>query len=90
MAPPIITVYGATGHTGRLVATELLARGHPVVLGGRNPDALAEALRALATEPERGREMGRKGQQAVRDRFTAEHMTRETVAVYEHYLKGRV
>jgi glycosyltransferase involved in cell wall biosynthesis len=52
-------------------------------------DALAEALRGLASEPERGREMGRKGQQAVRDRFTAERMTRDTVAVYEHYLKGR-
>jgi glycosyltransferase involved in cell wall biosynthesis len=50
---------------------------------------LAEALRILAMEPERGREMGRKGQQAVRDRFTAERMTRETIAVYEHYLKGR-
>jgi glycosyltransferase involved in cell wall biosynthesis len=52
-------------------------------------EALAEALGGLASEPERGREMGRKGQQAVRDRFTAERMTRDTVAVYEHYLKGR-
>jgi hypothetical protein len=36
-----VAIYGATGHTGALVATELLARGHPVVLGGRNPAALA-------------------------------------------------
>lgn len=41
-----IAVYGATGHTGRLVATELLARGHPVVLGGRD----ATGLIALAAE----------------------------------------
>jgi glycosyltransferase involved in cell wall biosynthesis len=51
--------------------------------------ALAESLRGLAVEPERGREMGRKGQQAVRDHFTADRMTRQTVAVYEHYMKGR-
>ncbi|GAA0259706.1 saccharopine dehydrogenase NADP-binding domain-containing protein [Cryptosporangium japonicum] len=37
-----IAVYGATGHTGRLVATELLARGHPVVLGGRDATGLIE------------------------------------------------
>jgi len=41
-----IAVYGATGHTGRLVATEVLARGHPVVLGGRD----ATGLVALAAE----------------------------------------
>ena len=41
-----IAVYGATGHTGRLVATELLARGHPVVLGGRD----ATGLIALAAD----------------------------------------
>jgi len=44
-APPI-AVYGATGHTGRLVAAELLARGRDVILAGRN-DA---RLKALAEE----------------------------------------
>lgn len=42
-----ISVYGATGHTGRLVATELAARGHDVVLAGRDSaslDALAGEL----------------------------------------------
>ena len=31
-----IAVYGATGHTGTLVAAELSRRGHEVVLGGRS------------------------------------------------------
>jgi short subunit dehydrogenase-like uncharacterized protein len=41
-----IAVYGATGHTGRLVAAELASHGHELVLAGRN----AEALHALADE----------------------------------------
>jgi glycosyltransferase involved in cell wall biosynthesis len=65
------------------------ATGGGLLVAPGDSAGLAEALRILATEPERGREMGRKGQQAVRDRFTAERMTRETIAVYEHYLKGR-
>ncbi|GAA3385469.1 saccharopine dehydrogenase NADP-binding domain-containing protein [Cryptosporangium minutisporangium] len=46
MSAAPIAIYGATGHTGRLVATEILARGHPVVLGGRD----ATGLIALAAE----------------------------------------
>jgi short subunit dehydrogenase-like uncharacterized protein len=46
MRPPIIAVYGATGHTGRLVAAELLARDRHIVLAGRS----AEGLRELAAE----------------------------------------
>ena len=46
MSATPIAIYGATGHTGRLVATELLARGHPVILGGRD----AGGLISLATE----------------------------------------
>lgn len=46
MPTPLFAVYGATGHTGRLVAAELLARGQRVVLAGRD-DA---GLRALAGE----------------------------------------
>ncbi|MDA0636489.1 saccharopine dehydrogenase NADP-binding domain-containing protein [Nonomuraea sp. MCN248] len=41
-----IAIYGANGHTGRLVAAELLARDQDIVLAGRN----SEALRALAAE----------------------------------------
>ena len=46
MPTPLFAVYGATGHTGRLVAAELLARGRDVVLSGRDETA----LRALAGE----------------------------------------
>jgi short subunit dehydrogenase-like uncharacterized protein len=49
MRAPIIAVYGANGHTGRLVAAELLSRGHDIVLAGRNVGALhaiAEELHA--------------------------------------------
>jgi len=50
MTPPIIAVYGATGHTGRLVARELLARDHRIVLAGRS----ADGLRELAAELDAG------------------------------------
>jgi short subunit dehydrogenase-like uncharacterized protein len=46
MAPPIIAVYGATGHTGRLVAAELHGRGQPIVVAGRDPSG----IRDLAAE----------------------------------------
>lgn len=47
MAPPIIAVYGATGHTGRLVAAELLARDRAVVLAGRDKNALDDLAATL-------------------------------------------
>ncbi|MFC4113406.1 saccharopine dehydrogenase NADP-binding domain-containing protein [Nonomuraea zeae] len=40
MSSPSIAVYGATGHTGRLVAAELRARGRDVILAGRDAGAL--------------------------------------------------
>ncbi|MBE1591861.1 saccharopine dehydrogenase NADP-binding domain-containing protein [Nonomuraea angiospora] len=43
---PRIAVYGATGHTGRLVAAELRARGKEVILAGRDDGA----LKALSDE----------------------------------------
>ena len=46
MPTPLFAVYGATGHTGRLVAAELLARGRAVVLSGRDE----AGLRTLAAE----------------------------------------
>lgn len=44
--PRPIAVYGATGHTGRFVCAELLRRGRPVVLSGRD----AARLDRLAAE----------------------------------------
>ncbi|MFG1704358.1 saccharopine dehydrogenase NADP-binding domain-containing protein [Nonomuraea sp. M3C6] len=46
MSAPHIAVYGATGHTGRLVAAELRARGRDVILAGRD----GGALKALSDE----------------------------------------
>ncbi|MFI0451299.1 saccharopine dehydrogenase NADP-binding domain-containing protein [Actinomadura sp. 6N118] len=40
MSTPLIAVYGAYGHTGRLVAAELHARNQNVLLAGRDADAL--------------------------------------------------
>lgn len=41
MTAPLIAIYGATGHTGRLVAAELIDRGQEIVLAGRDGAALA-------------------------------------------------
>lgn len=42
-----VAVYGASGHTGQLVAEELVARGHEPLLVGRNHDALERVARNL-------------------------------------------
>jgi hypothetical protein len=49
MSAPRIAIYGANGYTGRLVATELLARGQDIVLAGRNPEALETMAESLAS-----------------------------------------
>ena len=38
---PVVTVYGAYGHTGRFVVAELRGRGWTPILSGRDADALA-------------------------------------------------
>jgi short subunit dehydrogenase-like uncharacterized protein len=48
MSASRIAVYGANGHTGRLVATELLARGQDVILAGRDSGALHAVAANLA------------------------------------------
>jgi short subunit dehydrogenase-like uncharacterized protein len=50
--PTPIAVYGATGHTGTLVAAELSHRGHEVVLGGRSHAALDVLRDRLDTQAE--------------------------------------
>ncbi|HEY3906398.1 MAG TPA: saccharopine dehydrogenase NADP-binding domain-containing protein [Streptosporangiaceae bacterium] len=49
MSASRIAIYGANGYTGRLVATELLARGQDIVLAGRNADALDTMAEGLAS-----------------------------------------
>ena len=46
-SPTTVGVYGASGYTGKLVAAELLRRGHDVVLSGRSRPRLEAAARAL-------------------------------------------
>jgi hypothetical protein len=50
MTESLFAIYGAYGHTGRLVAAELRDRGAELLLVGRNP----EALRTLAVELDAG------------------------------------
>jgi short subunit dehydrogenase-like uncharacterized protein len=46
-----IAVYGATGYTGRLVATELARAGADLVLSGRNPAKLETLASQLDADP---------------------------------------
>lgn len=51
---PSITVYGAYGHTGRFVVSELLVRGFRPILSGRDPaklNALAAQFPGLEVRP---------------------------------------
>lgn len=47
-----IAVYGATGHTGRLVAAELARRGHRLILSGRDSAGLQDLAGRLGTATE--------------------------------------
>lgn len=47
-----IAIYGASGHTGRLVARELAARGNDLVLAGRDAAALQALAGQLGTSPQ--------------------------------------
>ncbi|MCB1626572.1 MAG: saccharopine dehydrogenase NADP-binding domain-containing protein [Xanthomonadales bacterium] len=49
---PSWLLYGATGYSGELIATEAAKRGHAVILGGRNPDRL-QALADRLQRPQR-------------------------------------
>ncbi|MEV6751297.1 saccharopine dehydrogenase NADP-binding domain-containing protein [Streptomyces sp. NPDC051214] len=53
MTKPLFAIYGAYGHTGRLVASELRARDAELLLVGRD----AEALQALADELDAGQQV---------------------------------
>jgi short subunit dehydrogenase-like uncharacterized protein len=47
-----IAIYGATGHTGRLMTHELATRGHKLVLAGRNRQSLIELASKVDAEVE--------------------------------------
>jgi len=58
------------GETGLLVEPE-------------DPQALAAALDSLAAEPERRRELGRRGRERVVEHFSVDAMVRRTIELYE-------
>jgi glycosyltransferase involved in cell wall biosynthesis len=61
------------------------ATGGGILVEPDNANALAEAFRKLMDVPGHGQELGRKGKEAVHQRFHAERMARETVDVYRKY-----
>jgi glycosyltransferase involved in cell wall biosynthesis len=62
------------------------ATGGGLVHRADDPAALAGALRRLLVEPALGRELGLRGQQAVRREFTAARMAERTLALYRQIL----
>jgi glycosyltransferase involved in cell wall biosynthesis len=62
------------------------ATGGGVLYESDNIPALAEALEALLLDSRRREQLGRAGAQAVRERFSAEHMARAFAAVCEAVL----
>jgi len=79
-----------------VVATSVGGTPDVVVDGGtgllvppRDPLSLAEALRALAADPDRRRGMGMAGRQRVVLCFSAERMVERTRALYEELLDAK-
>ena len=52
-----------------------------------DPDDLARGLHRLLTDPAQRLEMGRKGREAVHDRFAAEHEARRTADHFRRFVR---
>ena len=52
------------------------------------PEVLADAMEKLLLDPERGRELGRKGRKAVFEKFSVESMSQNVLKVIETVLAG--
>ncbi|OAI40816.1 hexosyltransferase [Planctomycetaceae bacterium SCGC AG-212-D15] len=63
------------------------ATGGGILVNSDDPADLARGLRKLLDDPALRAELGRKGQEAVRQRFHSERMARETVEVYGKYVR---
>lgn len=63
------------------------ATGGGVLFEPGNADALAGEIYKLLRDPDQADQLARRGQESVRERFSADDMARETVKVYEEYLK---
>lgn len=97
MIKPVL-IYGATGYTGRLIATHAHDRGLPIIVAGRNPDRV-DALAATLGVPGRTFDLlgsgevaaGLDGVAAVLNvagpfRDTAETLMRASITSGVHYL----
>ncbi len=62
------------------------ATGGGLLVNPDDPDDLARVLHQLLTNAAHRLELGRKGKEAVHQRFTAERMAQETADVYKKYL----
>ena len=76
------------GDTGIIVPIDQLDDGTGTP---KDPEAfvrdLAEGLTRMVSDPDRAREMGRRGRQRAVDTFSWEQIGRETVQVYESLLR---
>ena len=64
------------------------ATGGGVLVAPNDPAELAGALHALMQDRARTEELGHTGRTVVHERFHAERMARDTVAVYERYVRS--
>jgi glycosyltransferase involved in cell wall biosynthesis len=62
------------------------ATGGGLLVNPEDPEDLASGLNQLLGNVAHRQELGRKGKEAVRERFTAERMARETAEVYQQYV----
>jgi glycosyltransferase involved in cell wall biosynthesis len=67
----------------------IAATGGGLLVEPGDADELASAFHRLHDDPELRANLARQGQQAVRERFHAERMAAETMAVLERYIIGR-
>jgi len=70
--------------------TEIVVDGESGLLVERgNPMAFAEALTRLFIDPLEREHMGMRGRERVREYFTAERMSQETLVLYDNLLRRR-
>jgi glycosyltransferase involved in cell wall biosynthesis len=85
MLSGIPAIASATKGAAEIVATA--AAGVLVPVG--SPDALAEAIVALAGDPEKRKALGIAGRAHSKQNFSIERMIEETESVYRRAVEGR-
>jgi glycosyltransferase involved in cell wall biosynthesis len=62
---------------------EVVRHGTTGLLVDLRPEEIAEAMLFMLDHPQECREMGRRGRQLVREKFTLDHMVERTLMVYQ-------